>query len=136
MRLSLVVEAGDNLRDGAGESVGVSESAVGELMLLEVAPASFNVVQFRGVFRQPFDGQPGPRGQRGRGELAGMNGTVIENEDDWLIGAAATRTVNCVQPAQKIDEIAAALGRAGADDQPVRGKVSNGTQTGPRIGIQ
>jgi hypothetical protein len=30
--LSLVVEAGDSVRDGAGESVGVSEGAVGELI--------------------------------------------------------------------------------------------------------
>lgn len=36
-----MVETGDSVRDGAGESVGVSEGAVGELMLLEIAPASF-----------------------------------------------------------------------------------------------
>ena len=42
MRLSLVVEAGDSVRDGAGESVGIGEGLVSELMLLEVAPASFD----------------------------------------------------------------------------------------------
>ena len=56
MGLSLVVETGDSIRDGAGESVGIGEGAIGELMLLEVAPASLDVVQLRGVFRQPFEG--------------------------------------------------------------------------------
>jgi hypothetical protein len=42
MRLSFVVEASDGVRDGAFESVGIGEGAVGELMLLEVAPASFD----------------------------------------------------------------------------------------------
>jgi hypothetical protein len=42
MRLPLVVETGDSVRDGAGESVGIGEGTVGELMLLEVAPASFD----------------------------------------------------------------------------------------------
>src|ERR687883_1710192 len=81
MRLSLVVDASDRVRDGAGESVGVSESAVGELMLLEVAPASFNVVQLRGVFRQPFEGEPGALGERLCGQLAGVDRPVIENRD-------------------------------------------------------
>ena len=42
MRLSLVVEAGNRVRDGAGKSVHVGEGSVGELMLLEVAPASLD----------------------------------------------------------------------------------------------
>ena len=44
MGLPLVVEAGDSVRDGAGESVGIGEGMVGELMLLEVAPASLDVI--------------------------------------------------------------------------------------------
>ena len=47
-----MVETGDSVRDGAGESVCIGEGAVGELMLLEVAPASFDVVQLGDVFRQ------------------------------------------------------------------------------------
>ena len=64
MRRSLVVEAGDRVRDGASESVEIGEGAVGELMLLEVAPASLDVVQLRGVFRQPVEGKPGALGER------------------------------------------------------------------------
>jgi hypothetical protein len=64
MRLPLVVKTGDSIRDSAGESVGIGEGTISELMLLEVAPASLDVIQLRGVFRQPFDGQPGARGER------------------------------------------------------------------------
>ena len=64
IELAFVVEAGDSVRDGVGESVGIGEGAIGELMLLEVAPASFDVVQFGGVFRQPFEGEPGALGER------------------------------------------------------------------------
>src|SRR5215204_7212632 len=80
-RSSLMVETGDGVRDGAGESVGIGEGAVGELMLLEVAPASFDVVQLRGVFRQPFEGEPGARGKRLCCQLAGVDWPVVENRD-------------------------------------------------------
>src|ERR671910_3340997 len=81
MWLSLVIETGDSVRDGAGESVGIGEGAIGELMLLEVAPASLDVVQLRGVFRQPFEGEPGARGERLCCQLAGVDRAVIENRD-------------------------------------------------------
>src|SRR5918997_1014867 len=81
MELSLVVETGDSVRDGAGESVGIGEGMVGELMLLEVAPASLDVIQFRGVFRQPFEGEPRARGERLCGQLAGVDRPVVEHRD-------------------------------------------------------
>jgi len=81
MGLSLVVETGDSIRDGAGKSVGIGEGAIGQIMLLEVAPASFDIVQLGGVFRQPFEGQPGARGERLCGQLAGVDRPVIENRD-------------------------------------------------------
>src|SRR5215212_172488 len=81
MRLSFVVETGDGVRDGAGESVGIGEGAVGKLMLLEVTPASFDVVKFWGVFRQPFEGEPGARGERLCGQLAAVDWSVVENRD-------------------------------------------------------
>jgi hypothetical protein len=40
--LSLVVEVSDGVRDGAFESVEIGEGVVGELILLEVAPASLD----------------------------------------------------------------------------------------------
>src|ERR1051325_2456716 len=78
MRLPLLVETGDSVRDGAGESIGIGEGAVGELMLLEVAPASLDVVQFGGVFWQPFKGEPGALGERLCCQLAGVDRSVIE----------------------------------------------------------
>ena len=81
MRLSLVVEAGDSVREGMGESVGIGEGTIGELMLLEVTPASFDVVQFGGIFRQPFGGEPRARSERLCCQLAGMDRPIIENRD-------------------------------------------------------
>jgi hypothetical protein len=106
-----VVEAGDRVRDGAGESVGVSESAVGELMLFEVAPASFDVVQLRGVFGQPFEGEPGARGERLCCQLAGMDRPVIENRDQRP--GAFGDAVGGAKLVEQIDKVGGALGGAG-----------------------
>ena len=76
-----VIETVDSVRDGAGESIGVNEGAVSEVMLLEVAPASFDIIQLGGVFWQPFEGEPGARGERLCCQLAGMDRPVIENRD-------------------------------------------------------
>jgi len=81
MGLSLVVESGNSVRNGLGESVGIGEGAIGELMLLEVAPTSLDVIQFGSVFRQPFEGQPGARGECASCQLAGVDRPVIENRD-------------------------------------------------------
>src|SRR4051794_7668116 len=51
MGLSFMVETGDSVVDDVGEIVGIGEGIVDELMLFEVAPASFDVVQLGGVFR-------------------------------------------------------------------------------------
>ena len=51
------------------------------MMLLEVAPASFDVVQLGGVFRQPFEGQPRALGKGAGGQLAAVDRPVIENRD-------------------------------------------------------
>src|SRR3954451_17623629 len=81
MGLSFVVEAGDSVRDGAFESVGIGEGTIGQIMLLEVAPASLDVVQFGGVFRQPLEGVPGTLGKRAGCQLAGVDRPVVENRD-------------------------------------------------------
>src|SRR3954454_12631678 len=79
--LSFVVETGDSVRDGTDESIGISEGAIGEVMLLEVAPAPLDVVQFGDVFRQPFEGEPGARGERLGCQLAAVDRPVIEDRD-------------------------------------------------------
>jgi hypothetical protein len=41
--LSLVVETGDSIRDGAFESVDIGDGTIGQIMLLEVAPTSLGL---------------------------------------------------------------------------------------------
>src|SRR3954447_13933997 len=50
-------------------------------MLLEVAPASLDVVQLGGGFRQPFEGEPGALGERLCCQLAGVDWPVVENRN-------------------------------------------------------
>ncbi len=69
-----MVETGDSVRDGAGESVGIGEGIIGEIMLLEVAPASLDVIQLGGVFRQPFEGEPRARGKHNTGKPRDLSG--------------------------------------------------------------
>jgi hypothetical protein len=71
MRLALVIEA--------VESVGIGGGAVEELMLLEIAPTSFDVVQLGGVFRQPFESEPGALGEGACCQLAAVDRSVVEN---------------------------------------------------------
>ena len=77
--------------DGAVEMVEVSEGLMGEEMPLQVTPSMFDVVQLGGVPRQPFDAQPWPRGEGGTRRLAGMNGTVVDDEHDRLRRPAGAR---------------------------------------------
>jgi len=111
-----VVEAGDSVRDGAGESVGIGERAVGELMLLEVAPASLDVVQLGGVFRQPFEGEPRARGERLCGQLAGVDRPIIENRDQGP--GAFGGAVGSAKLVKQGNKVGGALGGAGMDKKP------------------
>jgi hypothetical protein len=71
-QLEISAASAEAVRDGAGESVGIGESVVGELMLLEVAPASLDVVQLGDVIGQPFEGEPGALGERARGQVVSL----------------------------------------------------------------
>src|SRR6478609_7813165 len=115
MRLPLVVETGDGVRDGAGESIGIGEGLVGKLMLLEVAPASFDVVQFGDVFRQPFEGEPGALGERLCGQFAAVDWPVIENRDQGP--GAFGGAVYGAKPVEQGNEVGGALGGTGMDEQ-------------------
>src|ERR687890_1191699 len=115
MELSLVVEAGDSIRDGAGESIGIGEGAVGELMLLEVAPASLDVVQFGGVFRQPFQGEPGALGEGAGCQLAAVDRPVVEDRDQGPDGFGGA--VSGAELIEQFDKIGGALGGAGMHEK-------------------
>src|ERR1044071_9329993 len=115
MRLPLVVETGNSVRDGAGESVGIGERAVGELMLLEIAPASLDVVELGAVFRQPFEGEPRARGERLCCQLAGVDWPIIENRDQG--SGAFGGAVGGAKPVEQGNEVGGALGGAGMDEE-------------------
>jgi hypothetical protein len=106
--LSLAVETGDSVRDRAFESVGIGEGTIGQKMLLEVTPASLDVVQLGGVFRQPFEGEPSARGERLCGQLAGVDRPVVENRDQ---GPGAFGGAVCgAELVEQIDKVGGALG--------------------------
>ncbi len=63
-RLAFLVEVLNSIPDARVEVGDVPERAVGQVVALEVTPGALNVVQLRGVARQPLDGDPGPLGQR------------------------------------------------------------------------
>jgi len=63
--LALGIEVDDSGMDRLVESVDVVESLMGEEMLFEVAPSMFDIVQFGGILRQPFDAQSWPVGEGG-----------------------------------------------------------------------
>src|SRR5580698_1664629 len=100
------------------ESVRVSECLMGEMMRLEVAPDGLDVVQFRGVFRRPLDSEPMRAGGEGcERELAGVDRAVVLDQHDGGEGLSGLRTIEPVELLEMRDEIAAALARAGVDDE-------------------
>ena len=110
-----MVQAGDGFRDGAFESVGIGEGTIGELVLLEVAPASLDIIQLGGVFRQPFDGEPGALGECAGGQLAGMDRSVVEDRDQGP--GAFGGTIGGAKLVEQGNKVGRALGRAGAHEQ-------------------
>jgi hypothetical protein len=100
------------------ECVGISEGLMGEMMRLEVAPDEFDVVQFGGVFWQPLDGEPmGAGGECCERKLAGVDRTVVLDQHDGGEGLSGPGTIEPVELLEMGDEIAAALGPAGVDDE-------------------
>jgi hypothetical protein len=114
MTVALCVECGDRVVDGAVEVLGAGEGLLGQMMLLQIAPEGLDVVQLRGVFRQPFDGEPvRPLGEGGARRLAGVDRTVIEHEDDGPHRLAWPRSPAPVDLRQEGEEVRAALAPAG-----------------------
>jgi hypothetical protein len=121
MTMSFAIEHPDRLVDGIIEVVWPGESLVSEMMLLQIAPELFDVVELRGGFRQPFDREPGrPLGACGACRLAGVDRAVVEDKHDRLRRTIRRRALLRVDLVQKRDEIGTALTPAGAYDQVTR----------------
>ena len=54
-----------------------------------------------------------------------MDWAIVENENDRLLGPVRAWPIESIEAAQQYHEVAAALGRAGVDDQPAAGKIEN-----------
>ena len=91
--------------DGLVERCDFGEGLVGEVMSLEVAPDGLDVVEFGGVFGQPFDGEPvGAGGQRGERELAGMDRSIVLDEYDRLGRSPGLGPIETVELLEMGDE--------------------------------
>ena len=78
----------------------------------QVAPDDFDVVQVRGVFRQPFYGEPvGALGERRPAGLADVDGTVVKDKDRRLRRRPWSGAIEAVERLQMRDKIGAPLGQ-------------------------
>src|SRR3954468_17326827 len=74
MAVSLGVERSNRFVDGAVEVIRAGDRLMSEVMPLQVAPETLDIVQLRSIFRQPLDGEPvGALGERGAACLAGVD---------------------------------------------------------------
>src|SRR5260370_9069384 len=85
MTVPFGIEGSDGLMNGVGEVFAASERLVREMMPLQIAPNPLDGIELRGIFRHPFDREPGRAGgQRGSRRLAGVDRAVVENEPNRL----------------------------------------------------
>jgi hypothetical protein len=79
-------------------------------MTLQIAPGEFDIIEFGSVFRQPLDREPGTGGERLAGQPAGVDRTVVEDENhrprcpaklrpEWV--PEAVRITNRLPPAEQ-----------------------------------
>ena len=89
MAASFGIECPDGVVDGLIEVAWSGEGLVSEVMPLQVAPETLDIVQLRSVFRQPLDPEPmSPLGEGRPSRLTGVDGAVVEHKHDRLEHAA------------------------------------------------
>src|SRR5580704_16210457 len=90
-------------------------------MGLKIAPDRLDFIEFGGVFWQPLDGEPVcAGGQGGERAFAGVDRTIVLDQHDRFGLSPGLRSKETVELLQMGDEIAAALCRAGQDDELAR----------------
>src|SRR5215210_7377751 len=106
MAASFGIEFPDGVVDGAVEVIRAGERLMSEVMPLQVAPETLDIVQLRSIFRQPLDGEPvSARGERGAACLAGVDRTVVEDQNEGLDRDAELGTIAAVDLLQESDEV-------------------------------
>src|SRR5665213_1435878 len=118
---ALCVEFIDGLVDRPVEFVSVVKGLMRQMIGLEVVPDHFDVVAFGPILGQPLDGEPVRAGGKCcQRELAGVDRTIVLDEHHRLGGLPWPGTIETVELLNMGDEVAAALGRAGVDDELAR----------------
>lgn len=118
MVFAVCVHAGDFGGDGFFEVICVLESPVCEVLAFECLPASFDVVELRGVFRKPFRSEPVTAlVQRGARRLAGVHGTFVKDDADGFALLAGLRAVEAIEPFNERDHVAGAFAPGCLDNQ-------------------
>ena len=109
---TLVVHGGDLPVDYLVEMLGGSESQMGEEVALKITPCVLDVIEFGGVFGQPFDGEPRAGGERRCGQLAGVDGSIIEHQHDPLGCTIGTRTCSVVSRSRMVTALSSRLSKS------------------------
>src|SRR4051794_40525172 len=79
------VQIGDGGVDCGFEIVEVGEGAMGEMMSLEIAPRTFDVIELRSILGQPLNREPMPARVEGcPTDLAGVDRAVVEHQHHRL----------------------------------------------------
>src|SRR4051812_2466869 len=126
MAASFGIEFPDGVVDGLIEVVRSGEGLVSEMMPLQVAPETLDIVQLRSVFRQPLDPEPmSPLGEGGTSRLAGVDRAVVEDEHEGLERDAELGAIAPLNLLQESDEVRASFGPAGAHDELAPGPVEH-----------
>src|SRR5215469_17162589 len=104
--------------DGFIENVRVGKGLVSQMMGLEVAPDNLDVIELRGIFRQPLEGEPvGTFGKRRQCGLADVDRAVVEHKNDGLDRCPGLRAVEAIENLQMSNEVGAALGAGGGHNE-------------------
>src|SRR3982750_343442 len=118
MAASFGIEFPDGVVDGRIEVVRSGEGLVREVMPLQGAPETLDIVQLRSIVRQPLDPEPmSPLGEGGTSRLAGVDRAVVEDEHEGLDRDAELGTIAALDLLQERDEVRAALGSAGVNNE-------------------
>src|SRR4051794_5267736 len=118
MAVSLGVELSNRFGDGAVEVIRSVERLMSEVMPLQVAPETLDVVQPRSIVRQPLDGEPGGAlGERGAACLAGVDRAVVEDEHEGLDRNPELGPIAPIDLLQESDEVRASFGPAGVNNE-------------------
>src|SRR3954465_15823395 len=118
MAVSLGVELSNRFVDGAVEVIRTVERLMREVMPLQVAPETLDVVQLRSIVRQPLDGEPGGAlGERGAACLAGVDRAVVQDEHEGLDRNPELGPIAPIDLLQESDEVRASFGPAGVNNE-------------------